>query len=174
MNFDVSERIQTSESKEKLLEVLEEKFRRVAAKVTKNNYVLMVENINPTFGSINRADISTVTIQEKNDGFFVNASVNYKPPVLFWVLLVILLFTTVLWLIPIGFFFYQKNMVKDGIAEVFSGLKNELSIEKASSNNTQKSNNSYVELEKLAELRDKGILTQEEFESKKKKIISEF
>lgn len=32
-------------------------------------------------------------------------------------------------------------------------------------------NNSMAELEKLAELKDKGILTQEEFDAKKKQIL---
>ena len=49
--------------------------------------------------------------------------------------------------------------------------KTDASIQDTATTSTVTQTNYSQELEKLAELKDKGILTQEEFESKKKKIL---
>ena len=173
MNFDVSRRNQTKQSKNDVFEALETQFRKISSQTNKSGDILVVKVINPTFGSINRADITTVSIEQKEDGFFINAEVKYKTSDMFWVFLIILLFSTVGWLIPIVFFFYQKNTVKTAIEEVFNRINDEFyghSVSKP--DNTNSTIDHFAELEKLANLRDKGILNQEEFEERKKKIMT--
>ena len=173
MHFDVTERIQTKQAKNDVLNSLEAQFRKTSSKTTKKGDILVVETINPTFGSINRADVTTISLEQKDDGFFINAAVNYKTSVMFWIIFCLSIFTTIGWLIPIIFFFYQKKTVKTAIEEILNRTKNEFYASKAAktSNSTDKIDG-YAELEKLASLRDKGILNQEEFEERKKRIIS--
>ena len=83
MNFDVSRRIQTKQSKNDVFEALETQFRKISSQTNKSGDILVVKVINPTFGSINRADITTVSIEQKEDGFFINAEVKYKTSVIF-------------------------------------------------------------------------------------------
>lgn len=71
------------------------------------------------------------------------------------------------------FYFYQKSVVKDGIEEVFNRTENEFRENKASSKEekTVLTDDISVQLERLAALKDKGILSEEEFASQKAKIL---
>ena len=170
MHFDVTERIQTKQSKADLFAALEMQFSRISSKISKNDDKLVVETINPTFGSINRADVTTISIEQREDGFFISAEVHYKTSFMFWIVFILLFFSTIGWLIPIAFFFYQKKTVKTAIEEVFKRIKNEFYGQ--NTNISSRTTDRYAELERLAALRDKGILNSEEFEEQKKKIVS--
>lgn len=169
MKFDVSERIQTKKTKGEIFESLENQFRNISKTTARNTDNLTVGIINPTFGSINRKDTTIITIEEKTDGYFINAAVNYKPSVAFWIIFCILIFTWVLWLLPIIFFIYQKKMVKTAITEVFNRTKNEFFDSKK--DNSIGEDDKFTKLEKIGTLRDKGIISQEEFEKQKKEIL---
>ena len=112
MKFEVSERFKTSKSEEQALELLEEQFKKVSKKVSRKGNEIIVESIEATFGSINRKDITVVKLSKKESGYLCVADVTYNPSVAFWVLCILLLFTWVAWLIPIGMYLYHKKIVR--------------------------------------------------------------
>ena len=175
MNFDVSRRFKANVSGGEILNFLESAFRKNAENVSVNpSGCLQVESINATFGSINRNDTTIVEVKEKDGDLLIVANVNYKPSIWYWVFVVCGLFTTIGWLIPVIFYFYQKNTVKTAIEEVFNRTETEF----RNSNNTATKGNAPVSLddaaekiEKLAALVEKGLLTKEEFDAQKAKLL---
>ena len=131
MKFEVSERFKTSKSEAQILESLEEQFRKISNKVSRNDgesvgSSIVIESIEATFGSINRKDITEVKISKKESGYLCVADVTYNPSVMFWILLIILLFTWIGWLIPIGMYLYHKKIVQEAIEKVLSRVKDEV------------------------------------------------
>ena len=173
MNFEVSERIQTSASKEEILTRLEERFKKVSQSVQRSGESLMAKSIEASFGSINRSDTTTVELRDTDDGYLLLANVHYRPSVAFWIILIITLFTYVFWLIPIIFYLVQKKTVQKGIQEVFTRVKNEFMSSSGAQPKKQKSQgqSDLDQLEKLASLKEKGAITEEEFQAKKKELL---
>jgi Short C-terminal domain len=95
------------------------------------------------------------------------ADVEYDPSIFFWIFILIGIFTTVGWLIPIAFFLIQKNSVKQSVESTFSRIRNEFS----DSISPKPSNGSISDLESLANLKSKGVITEEEFAAKKAQIL---
>ena len=175
MRFDLSRRFHTDSSTADIMKFLESSFRRMSESVYYDNRILSVESVNATFGSINRKDSTIVEVRQKDDDALLVAYVEYKPSGWFWIFFICGLFNTIGWLIPIGFYFYQKNVVKDGIEEIFNRAETEFRDNKASSSTSEKavlSEDISVQLEKLAALKEKGILSDEEFASQKAKILA--
>lgn len=181
MNFDVSRRFSTQASHSQVLSFLEDSFRKTANKVEHNGMTLTVESINATFGSINRSDKTIVEAKEKDGETLVVASVEYKPSGWFWVFLIAGLFTWICWLIPIVFYFYQKDTVKKAIEEVFNRTENEFRNSSGTTRSLPKTSTPpalpettedvTAQIEKLAALVEKGLLTKEEFTVQKAKIL---
>ena len=173
MKFDVSRRFQTKNSEEEIAKFLEDLFRKNSNSANYNNGVLTVDLINPTFGSINRKDKTVIEIKPKDNETLLVANVEYKPSGWFWFFVICGLFTTVAWLIPIIFYLYQKNTVKTGIEEIFSRTENEFRETNKSSSaaSTEQPEDPVSKLEKLAVLKEKGILSEEEFIKQKQKIL---
>ncbi len=175
MNFDVSRRFKANASQNDIAKFLESSFRKTAQSVLNNDRgILNVESINATFGSINRNDKTTVEIKEKDGDIVLVANVSYNPSGWFWVFFVCGLFTTVGWLIPVIFYFYQKNTVKTAIEEIFNRTETEF---RNSSNIATKSSapvsldDAAEKIEKLGALMEKGLLSKEEFEAQKAKLL---
>ena len=104
MKFEVSERIISSAPQNIILAALEEQFRKTSGNVTQDGEVLKVNMIEASFGSINRDDKTSVKINAKDDGYILLADVQYNPSIFFWIFILIGIFTTVGWLIPVAFF----------------------------------------------------------------------
>ena len=170
MKFEVSDRIPTNANRESLLKALEEQLSKVSENVRRDGDSYVAEMIEATFGSINRKDITTVELRDSDDGFLIVGNVDYRPSTWFWVLLIILLFTYIGWIIPVAFYLLHKNTVKNAIQGVFTRIKNEFT---SSSGQKQKKleYNDLDQLEKLADLKDKGAVTEEEFQTKKKELL---
>ena len=180
MNFDVSRRFSTEASMDEVMTFLEDSFRRSANTVSSNGRVLTVDAVNATFGSINRADKTVVETKEKDGDILLVANVDYKPSIWFWIFLICGLFTAVGWLIPIAFYLYQKNTVKEGIEEVFNRAENEFKNGRGNSSSvatrstkkeTVSTEDMTEKLEKLGALVEKGLLSKEEFDAQKAKIL---
>ena len=77
MKFEVSERIQTSASKEEILAGLEEQFKKVSQSVQRSGESLMAKSIEASFGSVNRSDTTTVELRDTDDGYLLLANVHY-------------------------------------------------------------------------------------------------
>lgn len=170
MKFEVSERIITNAEKEKLLNGLEEQFKKVSQKVIRTGDSITVKLIEASFGSINRSDTTTIDLKETEDGFLVLANVNYRPSIAFWIILILTLFTWVFWLIPIVFYLIQKKTVQAGIKDVFDRINNEF-MSSGVKNSKKKDQSNLEQLEKLAALKEKGAVTEDEFQTKKKELL---
>ena len=175
MNFEISRRFHTQASSADVMNFLEDSFRKSGATVSNNGRTLTVESINATFGSINRNDKTIVEVREKDGDTIIVASVEYKPSIWFWIFFVSLIVTTVAWIIPLAFYLFQKNTVKNGIEEVFNRAETEFrnsmgtgGAQKIIGGNTEEA---VAQIEKLAALKEKGILSDEEFAAQKAKIL---
>ncbi len=173
MNFDVSRRFQTKATVKEITSFLQSSFMKSAGTVSDNGSSLIVQSINPTFGSINRSDRTAIEIKSVDSDIVLVANVTYKPSTWFWVFVVIGLFTTIAWVIPIAFYLYQKGMVKNGIEEVFNRTETEFRGENStrSVTNAASSEDVFTQLEKLGALKEKGLLSDEEFASQKAKLM---
>ena len=135
MKLMASEKIKCSISDEmgkKLIDSLEEEFKKISQRCEivegRNGDAVKVEMVSATIGSINRVDVSMVTVDEsrKKDGYTINAETEYKPSVIFFVLLAVtILFCFPTAAIPVGMFFYNKSIVQKSIADVLKRVKDE-------------------------------------------------
>ena len=121
-----------AETQQKILDALEEEFKKVSQKCEivegRNGDAVKAEMISATFGSINRVDVSTVTVDEarKKDGYTINVETDYKPSPIFFVLLAVSIFFFCIGaVIPVGMYFYNKTIVQKSIAEVLKHVKDE-------------------------------------------------
>jgi hypothetical protein len=104
------------------------------------------------------------------DGWLAVASVHYRPSVAFWIILILLLPTWIMWLLPIAFYLLQKKTVQSSIQDVFLRLKNEFQGTRGSTHGHSGSTD-IDQIERLAMLKDKGIITDEEYTAKKKELL---
>ena len=169
MRFEVSERIRTNSSQEELLRVLEDQFRKVSENVQRAGQTIEAKSIEASFGSINRSDTTIISLRKADDGWLVVAEVHYRPAVAFWIILIITLFTWVFWLLPIAFYLLQKNTVRTAISEAFLRVKNE--FYQSGGGVGQMATSSISDLEKLGALKERGLITDAEFEAKKKQLL---
>ena len=170
MKFEVSERINSIDSKKNILNSLENQFKKISSTSKIQGDILEVTLIEGSFGSINRSDKSIIKIINDDYGYLLIAEVTYIPSFAFWIIFIISLFSYVFWLIPVIFYLTQKKTVREGIESVFIRVKNEFQSDRKS-DDFSKQNNYLDELEKLDSLRKNGIITEEEFQLKKKSIL---
>ncbi len=189
MKFEVSERIRTSKSQDEVLNSLESQFKKVARGTSRKGQVLAAVSIEASFGSINRKDTTVVEVERAEDGWLLVAKVDYRPSVAFWIIFCITLFSWVLWIVPVGFYLFQKNTVRSAIADCMQRVKNEHeqlvhvapsiaapsiaapSTAAPSTADPSISVTSLDALERLGSLRDKGLISDDEFAAKKKQIL---
>lgn len=169
MRFEVSERIRTRRSQEELLIFLEDQFKKISEGVHRAGQTIEAKSIEASFGSINRSDTTTISLRLADDGWLVVADVHYRPSVAFWIFLIISLFSAIFWLLPIAFYLFQKNTVRTAISECLQRVKNE--FDQSSVGNGQIKSSSIGDLEKLGTLKEKGLITEDEFEAKKKQLL---
>ena len=131
MRLVASEKIKCAVSKETqqtILESLEEEFKKISQKCEivegRNGDAVKAEMISATFGSINRTDVSTITVAEarKKDGYTINVETEYKPSTFFWIFFILCGCGTA---VAIGMYFYNKTIVQKSIADVLKRVKDE-------------------------------------------------
>ena len=184
MHFQVSQRIHTIVAREVVFDAVEEQLKSVAYKVERNHDEIIATSLEASFGSINRNDTTRITLKEKPEGLILLAEVHYRPSFAFWIILILTLFSYILWLIPITLYLNQKNTVKSAIENVFKLVQDDLEASHSSQRVSGKrnlntgtqsvSNNLEAEiqlLEKLANLKAMGAISEEEFLTKKRQIM---
>lgn len=171
MKFEISEKIITSRSPEDILICLENQFRKVSKGINRSGMVIEAKSIEASFGSINRTDITNIYLKKSNDGYLLIADVVYKPSIAFWIIFIITLFTWVFWLVPVAFYLLQKDTVKTSIHGCFQRVKNEFDQTISNTYSNSITNNLAEEIEKLGLLKDKGLITEDEFSNAKKRIF---
>lgn len=172
MHFEVSERLVTNESPEAVMEFAQRQFSKISNKTRLEGVKLTAKMVEASFGSINRSDVTRLTLQRTGGGYLMVSETDYRPSGWFWVFLIILLFTYVGWLIPIGFYLYQRGTVKAAIESAINRIVNEFAVSPMAAGVQAAAPSSKAdELKKLAELRDSGILSEDEFTSQKLKLL---
>lgn len=171
MHFELSERLNTNETPENIMAFAQKQFAKIADKTRREGAKLDVRMVEASFGSINRSDTTQVTLQRVGGGYLLVSETDYRPSVWFWVFLLVLLFTYVGWLIPIVFYLYQRNSVKSAIQSAMSRIVNEFGMGQGHAMSQPVIASSADELEKLVRLRDSGVLTSEEFEFQKRRVL---
>lgn len=172
MHFEVSERLITNESPEAVIEFAQRQFSKISNKTRREGAQVTVRMVEASFGSINRSDVTRLTLQRTGGGYLLVSETNYRPSGWFWLFLIILLFTYIGWLIPIAFYLYQRGTVKAAIESAVNRIVNEFSVSPVAVGVQAAAPSSKAdELKKLAELRDSGVLSEEEFTSQKLKLL---
>jgi hypothetical protein len=169
MRFEVSDRIITTRSQDELLAVLETQFKKVSGNVQRSGPAITVRLIEASFGSINRSDITIVSLKKIDGGLMIVGDIDYNPSLIFWLLLIATLFSGIFWIIPVGFYLLQKNTVQNAVKACFDRVKNEFDQSREAT--TQSNISAIEEIEKLAALKEKGFVTDSEFEAKKKQLL---
>lgn len=138
MQLTKSEKVkcEVSEQQERdILDVLEIQFKKASNKVSIYRNQVMADGVNSSFGSILREDETTVTVKadNKGTGYLLEASIVYKPSVMFWVFVVIDLLLSVTGIglvigmaVTLGLYFYNKNLVLNGVADVLKNAKDSI------------------------------------------------
>tara|TARA_R110002049_G_scaffold180016_1_gene347049 strand:- start:115 stop:876 length:762 start_codon:yes stop_codon:yes gene_type:complete len=184
MHFQVSQRIHTIVPHEVVFDAVEEQLKSVAYTVERNHDEIIATSLEASFGSINRNDTTRITLNQNPEGLILLAEVHYRPSFAFWIILILTLFSYIFWLIPIIFYLTQKNTVKSAIENVFKRVKDDLETGHHPQNVTETrnlnsgtpsvSNDLEAEiklLEKLANLKAMGAISEEEFLTKKQQIM---
>ena len=171
MHFEVSERVITNESPEVVMEFAQRQLAKISSKTRLEGAKLTARMVEASFGSINRSDVTRLTLQRTGGGYLLVSETDYRPSGWFWLFLIVLLFTYVGWLIPIAFYLYQRGTVKAAIESAVNRIVNEFSVGPMAVGVQAAPSSKADELKKLAELRDSGVLSEEEFTSQKLKLL---
>jgi hypothetical protein len=171
MHFEVSERLITNEPPEAVMEFAQRQFAKISNKTRLERGQLTARMVEASFGSINRSDVTRVTLQRVGGGYLLVSETDYRPSGWFWLFLIVLLFTYIGWLIPIAFYLYQRGTVRSAIASAVNRVINEFSVGPMAVGYQPGGSSNADELKKLAELRDSGVLTAEEFDAQKRKLL---
>lgn len=172
MKFEVSERINTDRSEAEVLDHALLQFKKVSssAKFNKDGE-LVAKSIEATFGSANRADTTVVSVRKVEDGLLLVADVHYRPSVMFWVFLIALAFTWIGWILPIIFYLTQKSSVRKAIESCLQRVNNECSRSNRATVVGEAKPSAMDELSKLADLKERGFISDEEFAAKKIQLL---
>jgi putative oligomerization/nucleic acid binding protein len=171
MHFEVSERLITNETPDAVMEFAQRQFSKISNKTRLEDGQLTARMVEASFGSINRSDVTHVALQRVGGGYLLVSETDYRPSGWFWIFLIVLLFSYIGWLIPIAFYFYQRGAVKSAIQSSIDRIVNEFSISPAAVGLHAVPSSKADELKKLAELRDGGVLSDDEFTAQKLKLL---
>jgi hypothetical protein len=184
MKFQNSQKLVTKASQEQIFSILEEQFGKVSEHVEKMPNVLVVKDVQATFGSINRNDITRVSIKPKDGRYTLVSETEYTPSRWFWIFFGLgLLFSLIGSIVPVVFYLWQKEIVKKTIDDVFRRVEDELDEQPAnggseigltgqiSSRTPTAANDELSQIERLGQLMRDGIITKEEFDAKKRQLL---
>jgi len=173
MKFEVSERIQTSASREAILAELEAQLSKVSQRVVPDGNGFAAYGVECTFGSANRKDVTRVSLREVNGGVLVTGDAEYTPTLWFAFWFVLGFFCCLVGIVfPLFFFLSQRKTVESALKAVFSRVNNEFHENGATAQQSIAApSNNIDQLEKLAGMKERGLLSQEEFDAKKKELL---
>lgn len=172
MQFEVSERINTDRSETEVMDHALIQFKKVSGNTKLNaDGEIVAKAIEATFGSANRADTTVVSVRKVEDGLLMVADVHYRPSIWFWFWLIVLAFTYIGWILPIVFYLTQKSAVRKAIESCLQRVSNECSRSNRAPIFGEPKPSAMDELSKLADLKERGFITEEEFAAKKIQLL---
>jgi|GEM_PF-2037932 len=135
MLFSLTENVKieiSDENGQVLEETLFEALRPISLSCRKaGNNAIETESVNATFGSILRKDNTSIVFRpnRRRNGYLIEAQVNYRPSVWFWIFFVIdiLLIETVIGFVigmgaTLGLYFYNKKVVSESLREALHNV----------------------------------------------------
>lgn len=172
MKFTTTQKLKTGASETAVLSAIMEIFKPISESVEQGNHFVEARQIQATFGSINRKDVTRLTLKRKQDGWTVTADTDFKPSLWFWILLILTILTVWGVLISIGIYWWQKTIVKGAVENALKQLADDVE----DSAGSQPANyggpaGAMSEIEQLASLLQKGLISQSEFDAAKKKAL---
>ena len=173
MRFELSQRVVTNASEEELLEALLRQFKKISVEAKRHRHEVIARKIENTFGSPFRSTRAAVTARPMEGGYLIVADLSYTPTLVFAVAFVTGLFTFILWLVPVATYLMQKGSVRTAIEKAISRVRDEYERAVAIPPHvpTQAPSSITSELEALSRLRNEGVLTPEEFERQKQRVL---
>jgi hypothetical protein len=172
MKFTTTQKLKTAASETAVLSAIGEIFEPISESVEQGSHFVEARQIQATFGSINRKDVTRLTLKRKQDGWTVTADTDFKPSLWFWILLILTILTVWGVLISIGIYWWQKTIVKGAVENALKQLADDVE----DSAGSQPANyggpaGAMSEIEQLAALLQKGLISQSEFDAAKKKAL---
>lgn len=127
MKFEISEKLKTAKGEEVVFDSLEEHFKKVSRTIRREGGKIIAEEIDLTFGSFLRKDVTVIEMQKKENGYLCVAATDYNLSLVFWILLILAFFTAgASLLVEIGFYLYHKKIVKEAISGVLRRVKDDI------------------------------------------------
>ncbi|HRI01888.1 MAG TPA: SHOCT domain-containing protein [Saprospiraceae bacterium] len=172
MTYKFNKKITYSGDNENVLNFIIENSKSVSDSQRLSEGMAAVVGYVPTFGSINRYDRTEFNISKSDNSIVLNASLKYVTTFWFWLFFIIGAFTYIGWIIPVIIYFYHRGLVTKQVEKIIQNT-----YEHFNSTNPiviKSEDNDQVEskLEKLFDLKNKGIITEEEFLTRKSKLLS--
>lgn len=171
MRFEVSERIVTTTPAEEIEAFLEAHLKKIADKVWWDDRELKAKGIEASFGSINRTDDTSIHVQNSRGAYLLVSETHYRPSFVFWLFFIAALFTYVGWIIPIVFYFHQRGSVKSAIESLMTRVRHEFEHSGTAGLLNDASPDYIDKLQSIAQLHERGFLTDDEFEREKRKLL---
>lgn len=179
MKFESSQKLTSNAPVSAIADVLEQQFGKVATSVERVGDDLVVKDIQATFGSINRTDTTRCTIRTTNGRYLIVAETTYSPTLWFWIFFVCgILFSFIGTVIPLGFYFWNKKIVKDTIADVLQRVEHELdsgqrpaAAAQPSPTHPASGDDAASQLARFGQMLREGLITKEEFEQTKRRLL---
>lgn len=170
MKFEISERITTGVDRDHVEELVIEQFKTFSKWVyVGNGGIIIAQGIQTTFGSIQRTEKALIDIREAEGGYLIVVSLEYKPSPLFWMFFLLGLFGYLVGcLIPVVFYLYHKRIVTSAVEGGLARIENELRQTPGAMHHHSTAD----EIAKLASLRDRGVLTEDEFHASKQRLLN--
>lgn len=172
MRYEISESITTDKEFREVMGEALSQFRKIARTTAiHNNEELIVRGIEATFGSINHKSLVVVSARKRADGWLLIADVKYTPSFWFWIFFLTGLFSAFFWIIPLGFYLAQKSSVREAIERCLARVGDEMRTPHAAPTASGHTQTAIGDLEKLASLKERGMITDEEFALQKRKLL---
>jgi hypothetical protein len=175
MRFEASCRVNTSADINTVAESVRQRFATIARSVAVRKGLITAHGIETSFGSVNRTDHVGITIDPREGGYLINATVTYQPSFMFWVFILIGLFTWVLWILPIVFYLTQKTSVRTAVEKALDRVKNEFDqviVAPVVIPAASPSNSTVTAIQEAKALFDDGTISEAEFQAMKSKILA--
>lgn len=172
MRYELSERITTDEEFREVMNAALSQFRKISRSTEiRNNEELVAKGIEATFGSINHKSLAIISARKRVDGWLLIADVKYTPSIWFWIFFLTGLFSAFFWIIPLGFYLAQKGSVREAIERCLTRISDEMRASQVTSQVVSPKQMAISDLEKLASLKERGMITDEEFALQKRRLL---
>ena len=122
--MEVRETIVTNVEKEKILTVIEEELKPFFKNVTREGENIVANNIKKVM-FINTK--TTISVYKTNNGFEIVEIGKSSTTITYWIVFLILLFTTILWLIPLIILLSNRNKPNVLIRQAFLNVRKRIS-----------------------------------------------